>query len=112
MTPNKSLKGHKLMILSWENAPADFIKKLHKEHADLKIVHYNVNWGASLSGTVPDEEWEDVTILLTGSSLPTQEQAPKLEYVQVTSAGADLILKKPIFLDTDITFCTANGVHG
>jgi len=111
MVPNKSLKGHKLLILSPWKPSAAYLDKLRGEHADLEIVHYALPWGGKIE-SVPEEEWQDVTILLSGSSMPSRDQAPKLEYVQLLSAGANQILKNPLFTDTNIAFCTANGVHG
>lgn len=112
MAPDKSLKGHKLLILSPWKPPAEYVRKLQEEHPGLEVVHYELAWGGKASGKVPQEEWKDVTILLTGSSLPSREEAPKLEYVQLMSAGANHILNHPLFLGTEIAFCTANGVHG
>ncbi|KAF3771303.1 hypothetical protein M406DRAFT_240378, partial [Cryphonectria parasitica EP155] len=60
-------------------------------------------------------EWKDVTILLTGYSrefLPEKDDVPKLQYVQLSSAGANAIVSDPLYTDTDVAFCTANGVHG
>lgn len=64
------------------------------------------------------EEWKDVTILLTFTYLPQPKDAPKLQYVQLISAGANHILDHPLFRDgrgdgkEEVQFCTANGVHG
>lgn len=112
MPPNKFLEGHKLLIASPFAPSAEDLARLHAEFPGLVIGHYEVAWGAKLLDKVPESEWKDVTILLSGSSLPTIEQAPKLQYVQLVSAGANHILTNPLFVDTDVSFCTANGVHG
>lgn len=104
--PNWSLKGHKLLILAAWTPPEDTLARLREAHSGLEIVHYNAK------DDITDEEWSSVTILLTQRGLPTKEAAPKLEYIQLSSAGAEHIVKDPLFVDTDITFCTANGVHG
>ncbi|KZL74862.1 d-isomer specific 2-hydroxyacid dehydrogenase [Colletotrichum incanum] len=111
--PNKTLKGHKLLILSQWVPPQEYLDKLSSEFPDLKVVHHELGWAdrKPSDGFNPDE-WKDVTILLTGSALPTPDEAPKLHYVQLQSAGANHILKDPLFKDTDVSFCTANGVHG
>lgn len=61
--------------------------------------------------TIPDEEWRKVVALLTPSTLPTPEQVPKLQFVQLTSAGANMIIDKPLYTDTDITFTSAKGAY-
>jgi hypothetical protein len=111
--PNKTLKGHKLLLLSPWPADTQFIAKLRAEFPDLECVVHQLGWAQRApSADFPDEDWRDVTILLTGSALPAPEKAPKLQYVQLVSAGANHILKNPLFTDTNVAFCTANGVHG
>ncbi|KAF4835142.1 D-2-hydroxyacid dehydrogenase [Colletotrichum tropicale] len=111
--PNPTLKGQKLLILSQFKPDEDFYAKLHSQFPDLKVVYHELGFPEKKPGSTFDEsEWKDVTILLTGSALPDPEQAPKLQYVQLQSAGANHILKHPLFTDTDAVFATANGVHG
>jgi len=107
-----TLKGHSLLLLSPWTPPAEWLDKVRDEYPKLEINYRVVEFGAKTMESVSSEDWSRVTILLTGSFLPTRERAPRLEYVQLLSAGANQILKNPLFLDTDITFCTANGVHG
>ena len=110
---DKSLKGHTLLLLSpW--TPADeWFDRINTEYPGLEVIYHKLEFGGKATATlVPAEEWSRVTILLTGGFLPTRDEAPKLEYVQLLSAGANQITKQPLFLDTDIAFCTANGVHG
>lgn len=111
--PNPTLKGQKLLILSQFKPDDDFYAKLHSQFPDLKVVYHELGFPEKKPGsTFNESEWKDVTILLTGSALPDPEQAPKLQYVQLQSAGANHILKHPLFTDTDAVFATANGVHG
>jgi len=111
--PNRTLKGHKLLILSPMPASQHLIDQIKALFPDLEIAYHQLAWGVrDTSSVVPSGEWKDVTILLTGSGLPEKEQAPKLQYVQLFSAGANHILDHPLFKETDIVFCTANGVHG
>ncbi|KAK0621797.1 hypothetical protein B0T17DRAFT_535102 [Bombardia bombarda] len=111
---NKTLKGHKLLILTPQflAPPTAFFDKLKAEFPDLKAEHRALDDFGQRTVNFPAEDWKDVTILLTFNALPTIEQAPKLQYVQLTSAGANHILKEPVFVDTEVDFCTANGVHG
>ncbi|KAK1981501.1 D-isomer specific 2-hydroxyacid dehydrogenase [Colletotrichum cereale] len=111
--PNKTLKGHKLLILSQWTPPQGYLDRLRSEYPGLAVVHHELGWADRKPGAGFDpDEWKDVTILLTGSALPAIDEAPKLRYVQLQSAGANHILQNPLFKDTDVSFCTANGVHG
>ncbi|KAL2166242.1 hypothetical protein VTG60DRAFT_3082 [Thermothelomyces hinnuleus] len=111
---NKTLKGHKLLIIAPWQAPAGFLEKLAAAFPDLQVVYHVHSLATTPPSTdaIPDQTWRDVTILLTFNTLPTPEQAPKLQYVQLLSAGANHVLNKPVFKDTEVAFCTANGVHG
>lgn len=113
-TPNKSLEGHKLLMLAPESPQPEYLDRLRSEFPGLKVVFHEVDWPATATpDDFPEEEWNDTTILLaSGNVFPATHLVPKLQYVQLMSAGANHILKKPLFADTDITFCTANGVHG
>lgn len=37
---------------------------------------------------------------------------PKLDFVQLASAGSNWMEKNPIYTDTDVTISTASGIHG
>ena len=57
--------------------------------------------------------YQDATILYTVSEFPkSEEHAPKLKYVHLFSAGADRVIKSPLFLESDIIFTNSSGVHG
>lgn len=109
--PNKTLQGHKLIVLllSSSYTPSDKdVEELRSKYPDLTVQVAN-------QADLTEEDWKDVTILLTGFSratLPKKDEVPKLEYVQLTSAGANLVVSDPLFSETDVAFCTANGVHG
>ncbi|KAK1770037.1 D-isomer specific 2-hydroxyacid dehydrogenase [Phialemonium atrogriseum] len=112
--PNRSLEGHKLLLLIPEAPPQEYLDRLHTNFPGLEVVYHRLDWRETKTQTLfPEEEWKDITILLaSGNALPTKDLAPKLQYVQLMSAGANHVLKNPLFSDTDIAFCTANGVHG
>jgi phosphoglycerate dehydrogenase-like enzyme len=61
---------------------------------------------------VPDDLWREVEILYTSyaTALPSPEQAPRLRWVQLYSAGPDPVLNHPLF-QTPVVFTTASGVH-
>jgi hypothetical protein len=109
--PNPTLKGHKLLFVS-EFKPSDaYVKSLESKFPDLQIVRHVATEGQK-PPTISAEEWKDVTLMLTGNVYPEPEDVPKLQYVQLQSAGANHILEKKLFTDTHAVFCTANGVHG
>jgi phosphoglycerate dehydrogenase-like enzyme len=111
---NPTLKGHKLYVAIPINVwptPQERIDSIRQRFPDLEII-FHEGEGAEVLKLISDEEWKDVTILVSWIHLPTIEQAPRLSYVQLISAGANAILNDPLYKDTEITFCTANGVHG
>ncbi|KAI0873325.1 D-isomer specific 2-hydroxyacid dehydrogenase [Hypoxylon argillaceum] len=115
VVPNKDLVGHKLLILSDADLPDGYEAHLHSKFPGLQVVHSRFNPWKDPTGSIPgfeDEDWATVTVLLTGPRLPTVEEAPKMQLVQLQSAGANYVLEKPLFVDTKIPFCTANGVAG
>lgn len=112
ITNNKTLKGHKAVIFSTVEPPKAQIDAIQKQFPDLTIKTFIQPWGAPLDPSFKEEEWQDTTVLLTATLLPKPEQAPHLQYVQLTSAGANHLIKDPLFTDTKIPFSTANGVHG
>ncbi|KAF9776529.1 hypothetical protein IL306_005281 [Fusarium sp. DS 682] len=112
ITNNKTLKGHKAIIFSTIEPPQSEIDAIQKQFPDLIIKTYIQPWGAPLDPNFNEQEWKDTTVLLTATLLPKPEQAPHLQYIQLTSAGANHLIKDPLFTDTKIPFSTANGVHG
>ncbi len=111
--PNKTLKGHKLLILTVMETPPAALESIKAEFPNLEIVTYRTEFNRhDPTPPFPPEEWRDVTILLTFAIVPKPHEAPKLQYVQLLSAGANLILDTPLFKETDVTFASANGVHG
>ncbi|RFN50835.1 d-3-phosphoglycerate dehydrogenase [Fusarium flagelliforme] len=106
-TSNKSLKGHKAIIILNSEAPEAQIHAIKKQFPDLTIKAFSEKKrGEPLEPVFDEKEWEDTTIILTAVAtshlLPKPEQAPHLQYVQLTSAGADHMMDKPIFTDTKI----------
>ena len=61
---------------------------------------------------IPEDLWSEVEVLFMSfaTPLPTPEQAPNLRWVQLYSAGADYVFKRPLF-QSDVTFTSASGVH-
>ncbi|KAI1747873.1 D-isomer specific 2-hydroxyacid dehydrogenase [Xylaria castorea] len=111
---NKDLTGHKLVLVTDLDLPEGYLEHLHKKFPGLQVVVSRINpWKDATTPMIANEEdWATVTILMTGPRLPTIEQAPKMQLVQLQSAGANYVLQNPFFKDTKIPFCTANGVAG
>lgn len=107
--PNKTLLGHKLLVvLSGYTPTQQQLDEVQKRHPDLKVQ-------VAQKSKLTKEDWKDVTILVAGHNrdgLPEKDDVPKLQYVQLSSAGANLVVDDPLFKETDVAFCTANGVHG
>lgn len=69
-------------------------------------------WPAHARGVVPPERWRDVDVLYTSfaTPLPRPEEAPRLRWVQLYSAGPDAIIDHPLY-QSSVVFTTASGVH-
>ncbi|MFZ3151939.1 MAG: D-2-hydroxyacid dehydrogenase [Anaerolineaceae bacterium] len=60
---------------------------------------------------LPVEEWKKVEVLLaSGQVLPTREQAPALNWIQLTYAGVERAMQHPIVFEKEITATSASGV--
>lgn len=63
------------------------------------------------AGEIPKSVWREVEVLYTsGKMLPEPDQVPHIHWVQLYSAGADSVLKHPLF-QRDVIFTTTSGVH-
>lgn len=58
---------------------------------------------------IPDELWSQVEVLYTNNVIPTEEQAPKLRWVQFHWAGIDHILDAPILRRPEVVTTTLSG---
>lgn len=105
-------KGSLLALVPWE-VSEESLQRIRDAYPSVTVSAYHVPWGST---KVPDEvtaeQLADTTILLAGTALPDKDAVPNLKYVQLASAGANHVLEHPLFKDTDVKFCTANGVHG
>lgn len=82
--PNGALDGHKLLYLTSKMLlpSEEWFKKIKAAHPGLEIVIEEQD--TFRNQTVNENlDWANITILLTGAVLPTPEQAPKLQLVQV-----------------------------
>ncbi|KAH8673711.1 glyoxylate reductase [Xylariales sp. PMI_506] len=110
---NPTLAGHQLIIIAVQEPAPAWLDKVKKQYPGLDVKYYQRNpFGAVTTAARLDIDWSDATVLLTGPLTPKPEEAPKLQLVQLQSAGANYLLDSPLFKDTDVEFSTANGVHG
>lgn len=63
------------------------------------------------TSTVPDKAWTSAEILYTGRGVPTPEQAPRLRWIQLYSAGINHVAKEPIVQLENVEVATASGIH-
>jgi phosphoglycerate dehydrogenase-like enzyme len=59
---------------------------------------------------IPAEAFAQADVIYTFSALPHPHQAPRLRWVQLNSAGANHLVKHPLFA-TDVVFTTNSGLH-
>ncbi len=81
-----------------------WVERLKRVSPDMTIEHQ-----PSLSAE--DKLWQEVEIFYGFPwKVPKLEQTPRLRWLQLYSAGADRLVKHPIF-QTDIMITTASGLH-
>lgn len=85
----------------------DQVEKLRNVSPRLNIMSRPVEAAEDFAGGLMDE----IEVLYAAHTLPRPEDAPRLRWVQLHSAGADHIVDEPLFTDTDIAFTTTSGIH-
>ena len=106
------MSGEVLLILQPWAPPEDYLRHLSQVSPGIRVItHMTAMYDTEVPKDISDETWATVTILLTWKLFPTKEQAPNLRYVQLLSAGYNHVFRLPIFEETNISFCTANGIH-
>lgn len=100
-----------LILMPWE-VPSSFTENLPTISPGIEVItHLTVRGALEVPVEISQDVWDRVTVLFTWNEVPSKEQAPKLQYVQLLSAGCNHMMGTPIFDETDVVFCTANGVH-
>jgi phosphoglycerate dehydrogenase-like enzyme len=61
--------------------------------------------------TVPERAWDDAEIVYTINALPQPDQAPRLRWVQLHSAGFDHVLDHPLIKAQDVEVTSTSGIH-
>jgi phosphoglycerate dehydrogenase-like enzyme len=62
------------------------------------------------SEEISEALWRDVEVLYTFTTLPAPEQAPKLRWIQLFTAGADHVFRHPIG-ERPVVVTSVSGVH-
>ena len=96
------------VVLITASIGRDWLERLQTLSPDLRIEQRS----ARSVEAVPDALWQEVEILFTSfaTPLPLPEQAPRLHWVQLYSAGPDRILDHPL-TETPVIFTTTSGIH-
>ena len=103
-----NLSSRSRVVLITAPCAAHWQERLQQLSPDLRIEQ----WPTGSGSAVPADLWQEVEILYTSfaTPLPSPEQAPRLRWVQLYSAGPDPILSHPLF-QTSVIFTTTSGVH-
>ena len=87
----------------------NFSEELVKQLSELSPrLHIQV-LSAQQSQDIPKEVWERVEVLYTNRVLPTPEEAPRLQWIQLHWAGADHAVEAPILARPGVQATTLSG---
>lgn len=86
--------------------PQPLIDKLSRVSPSLAIAQR----GARTADEIADIAGE-MEVMYAWQAIPLPENAPNLRWVQLHSAGVDSILQHPLYLQSDVIFTTASGIH-
>lgn len=115
MATNSQGEGEYLILAIPFDPPPSFLAQLQAEFPLMTIDHVKLpTWHSpDNKDIIPASKWKKVTALLTGSLMPpSPDSVPNLKYIQLRSAGLNRIVSSPIYKETEIPICSANGVHG
>ncbi|KAJ6144635.1 D-isomer specific 2-hydroxyacid dehydrogenase [Penicillium chermesinum] len=106
------MSKQKVVILSPFPISEEARERWRRKFPNFDFIFHLKTWGEPRAvETVPDEDWKKTVALFTPSALPAPEQVPKLQFVQLSSAGANMIINHPLYKDTNITFTSAKGAY-
>lgn len=105
-----------LLLIVPEPEPKEIVDKLRDKFPQIEILFYQVTFTFDLdkiASQLPPNVWDNATLLCTFSAFPKKlSQAPKLEFVQLLSAGSNQIQNNPIYTDSEIPIAVTTGIHG
>ncbi|MCB9458921.1 MAG: D-2-hydroxyacid dehydrogenase [Anaerolineaceae bacterium] len=81
----------------------ELMAKLQAISPRLEITRY--------TGEVPATAWATAEVLYTGRHFPLPEQAPRLRWIQVPSAGMEHTQRFPIAQAEDVVITSTSGMH-
>ncbi|KKY26094.1 putative 2-hydroxyacid dehydrogenase [Diplodia seriata] len=101
----------KVLVAVPGKLPTGLLERLKDKFPHVEVEVYPLD--NPHSSEVPREAFADKTILVTFNALPKSlDEAPKLKWMHLLSAGSNHIQKHPIYTDSDITITTSSGIHG
>ncbi|OJD32866.1 2-hydroxyacid dehydrogenase [Diplodia corticola] len=101
----------KILVALPGKLPAGLLERLKDKFPHVDVEFYPLD--NAHSSEVPKEVFADKTILVTFNALPkTLDEAPKLKWMHLLSAGSNHIQNHPIYTDSDIIITTSSGIHG
>lgn len=96
--------------------PKEILGRLRAKFPQIEITYAQIPFNPVfdlLHKYIDPGVFKDITILHTLATFPQErEDAPKLEVVQLMSAGSNQTLDSWIWKDKDVAICTASGIHG
>ncbi|KAH7087088.1 hypothetical protein FB567DRAFT_59164 [Paraphoma chrysanthemicola] len=111
--------GKKELILCTLPWPEEQVQKgiegLKEEFKDVEVKYFHSVFdnGKSEPLQVPEEYLNRASYLSTLFWLPPSPKSiPKVNLIQFFSAGTNHVAQHPIYTDSKIPLCSANGVHG
>ncbi|KAF3033603.1 hypothetical protein E8E11_002981 [Didymella keratinophila] len=114
--PSKREKELVLAVLPWPKEQCQAgIDALRKEFDHLEVQHYYSHFenGKITVDDIPKDLPAKASYIATLFWLPKDaDEIPKTKLIQFFSAGTNHVAKHPIYTDSKIPLCSANGVHG
>ncbi|CAO2656731.1 Nn.00g055340.m01.CDS01 [Neocucurbitaria sp. VM-36] len=105
-----------LCTLPWpEERAKKGIEELKKVFKDVEVHYYHSKSenGKAQAIDAPEDLIKRASYLATLFWLPSSPSAvPNIKVIQFFSAGTNHVAKHPIYTDSKIPLCSANGVHG
>lgn len=108
-----TLQNEKLLVFLPIPPPQGWLERTRERLPGVEIrweVARLESTGLSSVADLPQDVLEGVTMMCTFPP-PPPEVMKHVKFVQLASAGWDLWVKHPVFLDPEVKFCNGSGVH-
>lgn len=96
----------KINVLVAMPFPDELIQKLADVSPDLAITRREARSAEDIQDIIGEMD-----VLYGWQGYPQPDDAPRLRWVQLHSAGIDHILEHPLYAQTEIMFTTTSGIH-